>query len=224
VRVLGLDGSVASGSTGLGGPADALRLALEGAAAAGAVTEVIEVGRLDLPLFAPGAERDPPEAAGKLAEAVYSSNALVLSGPLVHGSISGAFKNALDWIELLAHRDPPYLRGKVVGLVAATGGTDGLQAINAMALVVRAFSGWAVPLVAPAARTWLALGRQVRDETVAVSLKGLGEEIVRAARQVARSGTCDYADHPLPGPDPARRGGAELSFAPFPGPGNSDGG
>ena len=31
--------------------------------------------------------------------------------------ISGSFKNALDWLILLAERDPPYLTNKPAGLV-----------------------------------------------------------------------------------------------------------
>lgn len=41
---------------------------------------------------------------------------------MYHGTISGAFKNALDWLYLLADRDPPYLTGEVTriaGLFAA---------------------------------------------------------------------------------------------------------
>jgi hypothetical protein len=64
----------------------------------------------------------------------------------------------------------------------------------------------------------------VRHKAVAEALRGLGAEIVRAARQVERTGTCDYADDPRPGPEGALRGGLELSFAPSPGPGNSEGG
>ena len=38
----------------------------------------------------------------------------------------------LDWLILLAERDPPYLSGKPIGLVATAGGTQGLQAVNSM--------------------------------------------------------------------------------------------
>lgn len=221
VRVLGLDGSPQANASS----ASALDVALEGSAAAGASIETLAVASLELPFFSPEAVRAAPEPARALAAAVGAADALVLSSPLYHGSISGGFKNALDWLELLADRDPPYLSGKVVGLVAAAGATHGLQAINTMEFVVRALRGWAVPLVVPAARSWRAFGRgDVRDEAVAESLRGLGAEVVRAARQAVRTGTCDYADDPRPGPEGARRGGAELSFGPLPGPGDSEGG
>jgi FMN reductase len=222
VRLLGIEGSPSAGSSS----ASALRVALEGAAAAGAHVETVEVAALELPFFSPEAVRSAPEPARALADSVHSADALVLSSPLYHGSISGGFKNALDWLELLAHRDPPYLTGKVVGLIAPAGGTHGLQAINTLAFVVRSLRGWGVPLVVPAARSWRAFERRggVRDEAVAGSLRALGAEVVRAAQQATRTGTCDYADDPRPGPEGARRGGAELSFGPLPGPGDSEGG
>jgi FMN reductase len=48
---------------------------------------------------------------------------LVWSSPLNHGTVSGAFKNALDWLQLLGDHEPPYLTDKVIGLVSTAGGT-----------------------------------------------------------------------------------------------------
>jgi len=220
VRVLGLGGSLKPGSTSL----SALRVALEGAGAGGAQTEVIEIGKLELPFYMPQSEDEAPEAARLLAQRVYAADALIWSSPLYHGSISGSFKNAVDWLQVLGDRNPPYLATKVVGLIAAAGGTQGLQAINTMEFIVRALRGWAVPLVVPVARAWEAFDRDggVRDDAVAEALRGLGTEVARAARQAVRSGTCDYADDPRPGVDGHRE--PALSFGPLPGPGDSEGG
>lgn len=38
--------------------------------------------------------------------------------PTYHGSMSGAIKNALDYMQLLADDPAPYLQGKPVGLIA----------------------------------------------------------------------------------------------------------
>ena len=51
--------------------------------------------------------------------------------------MSGAFKNALDWLILLAENDPPYLANKPIGLVTTAGGVQGLQAINTMDFIAR---------------------------------------------------------------------------------------
>ena len=46
---------------------------------------------------------------------------------MYHGTVGGSFKNALDWLQLLSDRDPPYLTNKVVGLVSIAGGVQGLR-------------------------------------------------------------------------------------------------
>ena len=66
---------------------------------------------------------------------------------MYNGTISGSFKNAVDWLKLLDDRTPPYLTDKVVGLISTAGGVQGLQAVNTMEFVVRALRGWAVPCV-----------------------------------------------------------------------------
>ncbi|TDD04290.1 hypothetical protein E1292_19290 [Nonomuraea deserti] len=43
---------------------------------------------------------------------------MIRSAPRYHGTVSGSFKNALDWFEELAGLDPPFLTDKPVGLIA----------------------------------------------------------------------------------------------------------
>jgi FMN reductase len=190
VRVVGLGGSLRAGSTSR----TALEVALEGAAASGADVELIWVRDLALPLYT--AEHAPPARAHELADAVHRSDAMIWSSPTYHGSVSGAFKNALDWLILLAERTPPYLSNKPIGLVCTAGGVQGLQAVNSMDYIARALRGWSVPLVLPVGQSWQSFdeaGRLV-DEGVAGQLRALGAEVVRAARQFRAEGTCDYAD------------------------------
>jgi NAD(P)H-dependent FMN reductase len=79
---------------------------------------------------------------------------------MYNGTISGSYKNALDWLKLLGDRNPPYLTDKVVGLISTAGGMQGLQAVNTMEFVVRALRGWVVPLVMPIAQAWKAFDKQ----------------------------------------------------------------
>ncbi len=173
----------------------ALVTALEGAEASGADTELLDLRELDLPMYDPDADAIPP-AATRLIETAHAADGLVWSSPLYQGSISGALKNALDWLHLLDDRDPPYLKDKVIGLISAAGGTQGLQAINTMEFSVRALRAWAVPYVVPvatAARVFDQEGR-VQDEAIEQQLKMLGgrrfvsgheAECVRATERVA---------------------------------------
>jgi FMN reductase len=182
LTIVGLGGSIASNSRSLA----ALETALEGAASAGAQTELVDIHELDLPMYNPE-DNEPTVAARTLIESCYAADGLLWSSPMYHGTISGALKNALDWLHLLADRDPPYLHDKVIGLISAAGGTQGLQAINTMEFAVRALRGWAVPFVVPVASAYRVFDREGRitDEAIELQLKTLGGEVVRVAERFA---------------------------------------
>jgi FMN reductase len=190
VRVVGLGGSLRAASTSR----TALQAALEGAAAEGADTQLIWIRDLDLPLYT--AEHAIPPGAHEFADAVYGCDAMLWSSPTYHGSVSGSFKNALDWLILLAEREPPYLSNKPIGLITTAGGVQGLQAVNSMDFIARALRGWSVPLVLPVPQSWQSFDPEGRlaDEAIAAQLRALGAEVVRAARQFQAEGNCDYAE------------------------------
>jgi FMN reductase len=190
LKIVGIGGSMAIGSRSLA----ALKIALGAAAQVGAVTHLFDIRTLNLPLYVSGPPEEAPEAARQLADTVCEAQGLIWSSPLYHGTISGAFKNALDWLHLLSDRDPPYLTYKIVGLISTAGGVQGLQAINTMEFVVRALRGWAVPLVMPISRAALVFDQtgRVTDPAIEAQLQALGREVVRAARQFAELGHCDY--------------------------------
>jgi FMN reductase len=190
VRVIGLGGSLRAESTSL----SALRVALDGSAAAGADTELVAVADLGLPLYS--AEHAIPPAAQKFADAAYACDAMIWSSPTYQGSVSGSFKNVLDWLILLADRKPRYLSNKPVGLVTTAGGAAGLQAINTMDFIARSLRAWSVPVVLPVSQSWKSFDPDGRltDKNVEGQLHELGAEVVRAARQFRAEGTCDYAE------------------------------
>jgi FMN reductase len=181
IHVVGFGGSLDSDSACL----TALQVALSGAREAGARTELLSLRELDLPLYVHGMA--PPPGALRLAEATARAHGLLWSSPLYHGTISGAFKNALDWLELLSKRDPPYLTDKVVGLIATAGGVQGLQAVNTMEYVVRSLRGFTHPFTVPIARAGSAFGADgmPTDPGLTAQLQRLGSEVVRTASLLA---------------------------------------
>jgi FMN reductase len=199
LKVVGLGGSLAPQSTSLA----ALRVALEGAAEAGATIELLDIKELSLPMYDP-ANKNPPAAVLKMCALIHQADGLIWSSPMYNGTISGSFKNALDWLTLLKDRRPPYLTDKVVGLISTAGGMQGLQAVNTMEFVVRAMRGWAVPLVMPIAHAWKAFDeRGVPQQSELVEqLHALGREVVR--------GSCQFALDP-PTKEDARKAEAEIS-------------
>lgn len=176
IRIVGLGGS----SNPQSSTTAALKAALEGARQAGAEVSSFDVQTLALPMYAYGL-REP--AADELMSAIRGAQGMIWCSPLYHGSVSGAFKNAVDWLEMLAGDDPPYLTGKVVGLVATAGGSQALQAINTMENIVRALRGWTLPLTAPVAHADGAFDEAgaPRDSALAERLLALGRGVVEAA-------------------------------------------
>jgi FMN reductase len=196
LTIVGLGGSLAEVSTSRA----ALQLSLDGAAGAGAETMLLDLRELELPLYDPDDDQ-PTAAAARLLESCYAADGMLWSSPLYQGTISGAFKNALDWLHLLGGRDPAFLHDKVIGLISAAGGTQGLQAINTMEFSTRALRAWAVPYVVPvaaAARVFDKDGR-VHDAAVELQLRTLGGEVVRVAERFAadsslhRAAECEQA-------------------------------
>jgi FMN reductase len=180
--IVGLGGSLATVSRSRA----ALTMALAGATTTGAKTELLDLRELALPMYDPD-DNHPTEAATRLIESCHAADGLLWSSPMYQGTISGAFKNALDWLHLLGDRDPPYLHDKVIGLISAAGGTHGLQAINTMEFAVRALRGWAVPYVVPvaAATRVFDAGGGIKDQGVGQQLHTLGAEVVRVAEKFA---------------------------------------
>jgi FMN reductase len=197
MRIVGLGGSLGEVSRSRA----ALELALDGAAGAGADTSLLDLRELDLPMYHPGDDDEPTATASLLIESCYDADGMLWSSPMYQGTISGAFKNALDWLHVLGRRDPPFLHDKVIGLISAAGGTQGLQAINTMEFSSRALRGWAVPYVVPvpaAARVFDDDGR-AQDPAIELQLFTLGGEVARVAERFAadpslqRESECDEA-------------------------------
>jgi FMN reductase len=196
LTIVGLGGSLATVSRSR----SALQIALDGAAGAGAETILLDLRGLALPMY--NVDDDTPtEAAARLIELSYAADGMLWSSPMYQGTVSGAFKNALDWLHVLGAREPPFLHDEVVGLISAAGGTQGLQAINTMEFATRALRAWAVPYVVPvlvAARVFDEDGH-VHDAAIEQQLRSLGAEVVRVAERFAadpslhRASECDEA-------------------------------
>ena len=180
IRMLRLGGSLSTSSTSV----RALALALAGARGAGAETTLLDLRTLALPPYDPWSGTSHP-AVQRLLDEVSQAQGLLWSSRLYHGPISGSFKTALDWLDLLEERRSPYLTYTVVGLISTAGGTQGLQAINTVEFVVRALRGWTVPLVVPISEAWRVFDEhgKIQDPQLEARLHQLGAKVVCAARR-----------------------------------------
>ena len=88
-----------------------------------------------------------PGSVLKFCDTMHEADGLICSSPMYNGTVSGSFKNALDWLHLLAIALPFFLTDKIVGLISTAGCVQGSQAVNTMEFVVRAlehFSYWCI--------------------------------------------------------------------------------
>ena len=139
-------------------------------------------------MFNPEHEADAPAVVRTMIETCYEADGMLWSSPMYNGSVAGSFKNAIDWLHMLGSREPAYLHDKVVGLISAAGGMQGLQIINTMDFSARSLRAWAVPYAVPVSGATRAFGDSgaIQDETIELQLRTLGAEVVRVAERFAR--------------------------------------
>jgi len=139
-------------------------------------------------MYNPEREADAPATVRAMIETCYEADGMLWSSPMYNGSVSGSFKNAIDWLHMLGSREPPYLYDKVIGLISTAGGTQGLQVINTMDFAVRSLRAWAVPYAVPVLQVGEVFAESgvIRDEAIELQLRMLGGEVVRVAERFAR--------------------------------------
>jgi FMN reductase len=176
--VVGLGGGLGGESQSLA----ALKAALAACEKAGARTDLIDLQTVRLPLLEPNKPLESYSAEAKdFVARIAAADGYLWASPAYHGTISGVVKNALDFIEYLSDRRPPYLHGKPVGLIStAAGSMAAVTTIQAMQHVAHSLRAWVVPLSVPIHQAHKAIdweGR-VTDPSVMERLEMLGREVV----------------------------------------------
>jgi NAD(P)H-dependent FMN reductase len=155
----------------------ALTRALEEAERGGAVTDLIDLRDLELPVFDANVDRSEAGDAEALAHRVRDGDAILLGSPMYHGSYSSALKTALDFCGFKE------FEGKTVGLLAVSGGAFPVTTLEHMRSVCRALNAWAIPHQAAVGNAHEAIedGRFV-DPTTEDRIATLGRRVVEYAR------------------------------------------
>ena len=116
--------------------------------------EVFRLSEASLPFFN-ASRSDVPDEVNRMLTAFRKADFHIWFTPLYHGSMTGAMKNALDWLELTRTEPMPYLSDKCIGLVSLSDGLQSMQAINAMEAVAKSLRAWTVPYSIPMQKTQL---------------------------------------------------------------------
>ncbi|MDV6011311.1 NAD(P)H-dependent oxidoreductase [Haloechinothrix sp. LS1_15] len=177
--MVGIGGSLRPGSQS----ERALRIALAGAADAGARTSVITGDALVLPFY-DIAIPDRTRQAEQLVDAVRAADGLVIASPGYHGGMSGLVKNALDYLEDLGGEDRPYLDDRAVGTVAvAFGWQAAVTTLDQLRTTVHALRGWPTPLggAVNSVETKFDESGGASEPKVEATLRTIGEQVVSFA-------------------------------------------
>ncbi|HEY7593680.1 MAG TPA: NAD(P)H-dependent oxidoreductase [Actinophytocola sp.] len=179
VNVVGIGGSLRADSQS----ERALRIALDGAAQAGAKTTLVSGADLVLPFYDPAVPERSPEAQ-RLVDELRAADGVVLVSPGYHGTVSGLVKNALDYVEDMREDEPPYLDGRAVGCVAAARGWQAaVTTLTSLRSIVHALRGWPTPLGAAINSAEVVFGAdgECTDVKVTATLRTIGLQVVEFA-------------------------------------------
>jgi chromate reductase len=185
-KILAFAGSIRRGSFNH----KLLRIAGDGAAAAGADVTVIDLADYELPLFNEDLEREAtPENATKLKQLFLRHDALLIGSPEYNSSLTPLLKNTLDWVSR-ASSDIPALaayRGKVAGLVAASpGALGGLRGLVHVRSILSSIGVIVLPdqVAVPKAHEAFDDRDQLADAKMQEKALGFGRQLATTTKQL----------------------------------------
>ncbi|WP_269775460.1 NADPH-dependent FMN reductase [Bacillus siamensis] len=135
-------------------------------------TDFIDLSKSELPLYnGEEAQNDLPSVQ-ELRRQVKKSSAVVLLSPEYHSGMSGALKNAIDFLSSDCWRYKP-----VAIIAAAGGGKGGMNALANMRTVMRGVYANVIPKQLVLDPIHIDMERRTVSEDMAVSLKDMMEEL-----------------------------------------------
>ncbi|MGG5211090.1 NADPH-dependent FMN reductase [Chryseobacterium sp. MIQD13] len=117
-------------------------------------TEIFTLADSGIPLFDLSLTKKPL-AVERMTQLFLEADIHFWLAPLYHGSIPGVMKNCLDWLEVTANHEQPYLTDKTVGLVCWADGLQAMQGINTMDAIAKSLRAWPISFSVPIIRSAL---------------------------------------------------------------------
>jgi azobenzene reductase len=133
-----------------------------------------DVGKDMLPIFTGSEEEKGHPMVQKLSTLADQADGFFICTPEYHNGISGALKNALDFL------GGKHFRGKPIAIAAAAGGgKGGINALNNLRLVMRGVYGLVLPDQFIADPNCFNDSYEIGQEDAKGRLKNMVEELVR---------------------------------------------
>lgn len=177
IKITGIGGSLEENSSTLA----LLKFVMDEISKLGADTGIIDIREIKLPLYSfSSGNRITAGTLESIFAAIISSDGLIFASPEYHGTVSAAFKNVIDYFEFLSEREPPYLTGKPVGLIAAAGAENaGFNTLQTMISIVHSLRGIAAPssIAIGSANKQADISGNIINDSLKRKLKRLAEEV-----------------------------------------------
>ncbi|MFT4401656.1 NADPH-dependent FMN reductase [Bacillus sp. SW14] len=140
-------------------------------------TDLIDLSEFILPIFNGEAEQSELLQVQDLKRRVTIADAIVLLSPEYHSGMSGALKNALDFLSSEQFKYKP-----VALLAVAGGGKGGINALNNMRTVMRGVYANVIPKQLVLDPVHIDIEKATVTEPIKISIKELVEELTMFAK------------------------------------------
>ena len=181
MKIVGIAGSMNSNNSTT---KQAVAIVLDAAKAAGADIEMIHLADWNLPIYDDREDATTyPEIVHRFVQKISEADGLVIGSPEYHGTITGALKNAIDFLE------GRHLRDKQVALIGVAGGSMGAtNTVNTLQLIMRNLHAWPLPASPsiPSAYNAFTSEGKLKDERLQARMESLGQQLVQFVRMMNR--------------------------------------
>ena len=166
-----------------------VKVAAEGAQAAGADVTVLDMRDFPMPLFDQDLEaaEGSPENARKLRKIILAHNGLLIASPEYNSSITPLLKNAIDWVSRAGEGEKALAayEGKVGAVMSASPGRlGGLRGLVHLRSILSNIGVLVIPdqVAVGEAHTAFDEDGALVDEGRRASIQGLGESVTKLLR------------------------------------------
>lgn len=158
--------------------AAALRAIAEIATAKQFTVHLLDIRVLNLPMYHSEYDitdypADSQASIRTLLDYCRRADAFVFASPVYHGTVSGSFKNAVDFIEFMAEDERPYLSERAIGLIT----TNDARTFDSMMHIVHELRGWLAPTQLVVRKSEFDAHRVLVDEGVKRRMNRLVDEL-----------------------------------------------
>jgi chromate reductase len=168
-----------------------VKIAAEGAKAAGAEVVFIDLRDYPMPLFDEDLEKEKgmPEAAARFKKTLVENEGFLLSAPEYNSSITAVLKNVIDWASRSSPGEAPLLafQGKFAALMSASpGGLGGLRGLVHVRSILGNIGVHVIPDQIAVSRAFEAFNEDgsLKDPKMQAGVLGLGKKLTELLGKV----------------------------------------